>query len=172
MRVVTKDFNSQVVETEMIPDTSAEQYAKARREAIYLPESDCILLYAACITNKELRDTIMFPELLAVDTTGYTNIEDQMLMVVTGLDNTRRSFLSIRSFLPSEYQWGFHFLFSHVFPKLLGVARIRRKKQVTQIKLHPIVTQWLHEVCIDLTQFIFDIVLDQYGQRQANLRAS
>jgi hypothetical protein len=30
MRVVTKDFNSQVVETEMIPDMSAEQYAKAR----------------------------------------------------------------------------------------------------------------------------------------------
>jgi hypothetical protein len=31
MRVATKDFNSQVVETEMIPDMSAEQYAKARR---------------------------------------------------------------------------------------------------------------------------------------------
>jgi hypothetical protein len=27
MRVVTKDFNSQVVDTDMIPDMSAEQYA-------------------------------------------------------------------------------------------------------------------------------------------------
>jgi hypothetical protein len=29
MRVVTKDFNSEVVDTEMILDVSAEQYAKA-----------------------------------------------------------------------------------------------------------------------------------------------
>jgi hypothetical protein len=114
----------------------------------------------------------MFPELLAVDTTGDTSIEDRMLMIVTGLDNTRRNFPSICAFLPSERQWVFHFSFSYVFPKLLGVATIRRIKQVTQIELHPIVTQWLHGMCIDLTQFIFYIVLDQYGWRQANLRAS
>jgi hypothetical protein len=76
MRAVTKDFNSQVVETEMILDMSADQYAKARREALYLPESDCLLLYAAWITNKELQKTIMFPKLLTVETTGDTNIED------------------------------------------------------------------------------------------------
>jgi hypothetical protein len=35
MRVVTKDFNSQVVETEMIPQMSAEQYAISRRKALY-----------------------------------------------------------------------------------------------------------------------------------------
>jgi hypothetical protein len=82
-----------------------------------------------------------------------------MLMILTGLDNMRRKFPSIRAFLPSECQWVFHFLFSYVFPKLLGVATIRRIKQVTQIELHPIVTQWLHDVCINRTQFIFDIVL-------------
>jgi uncharacterized protein YlbG (UPF0298 family) len=54
MRVVTKDFNSQVVETEMIPQMSGEQYAIAQKKEIYLPKSDCILLYAAWITNKEL----------------------------------------------------------------------------------------------------------------------
>jgi hypothetical protein len=37
MRVVTKDFNSQVLETEMIPQMSAEQYAIARRKALRLP---------------------------------------------------------------------------------------------------------------------------------------
>jgi uncharacterized protein YlbG (UPF0298 family) len=76
MRVVTKDFNSHGVETELIPDMSAEQYAEARREVRDLPESDSILLYASWITNKELRNTIMFPEFLAVDTTGDTNNED------------------------------------------------------------------------------------------------
>jgi hypothetical protein len=52
MRVVTKYFNSQVVETEMIPQMSAEQYAIARRKALYLPESECLLLYVTWITNK------------------------------------------------------------------------------------------------------------------------
>jgi hypothetical protein len=95
MRVVTKDFNSQVVETEMIPQISAEQYATARRKALYLPESDCLLLYAAWTINKELRNTIMFPELLASDTTGDTNIEDRILMIVAGLGYTRRNFPSL-----------------------------------------------------------------------------
>jgi hypothetical protein len=54
MRVVTKYFNSQVVETEMIPDMSEEHYAITQRKALYLPESDCLLLYAAWITNNEL----------------------------------------------------------------------------------------------------------------------
>jgi hypothetical protein len=100
MRVVTKDVNTQVVETELILDMSAE---------LYLPTSDSILLYAAWITNKELLKIIMFPELLAGDTNGDTNIEDCMLMIVTGLDNMRRNFTSIRAFLPSECQWVFHF---------------------------------------------------------------
>jgi hypothetical protein len=95
MRVVTKDFNSQVVETEMFPQMSAEQYAIARRKVLYLPESDCMLLYVAWITKKELRNTIMYLELLAVETTGDTNIEERMLMIVAGLENTRRNFLSL-----------------------------------------------------------------------------
>jgi hypothetical protein len=92
MRVVTKYFNSQIVKTEMIPQISAEQYATAHRKELYLPEYDCMLLYAAWNTNKELRNTIVFPELLAVDTTGDTNVEDCMFMIVAGLDNTRRNF--------------------------------------------------------------------------------
>jgi hypothetical protein len=37
IRVVTKYFNSQVVETEIITQMSAEQYTIARRKAMYLP---------------------------------------------------------------------------------------------------------------------------------------
>jgi hypothetical protein len=136
MTVVKKYFNSQVVETEMIPQMSAEQYAIARRKALYLPESDCLLLYAAWITNKELRNTIMYPDLLAVVTTGDTTIEDRMLMIVAGLDNIRNNIPLLRAFLPSECQWVFHFLFSYVFPKLFGQGTVRRIKQVS-----PIVTQ-------------------------------
>jgi hypothetical protein len=53
------------------------------------------IMYTAWIKNKELRNTILFPELLVVDTTGDTNIEDHMLMIVVGLDNVRRNFPSI-----------------------------------------------------------------------------
>jgi hypothetical protein len=91
MRVVTKDFNSEVVETEMIPQMSAEQYTIARIKVMYLPESDCMLLYATWITKKEIRNTSMNPELIAVDTTGDTNIKDRMLMIAAGLDNMRRN---------------------------------------------------------------------------------
>jgi hypothetical protein len=95
-----------------------------------------MLLYAAWITNKELQNTIMYPDLLAVHTTGVTNIKDRMLMIVAGFDNMRRNFPSLRAFLPSECQWVFHFLFLYVFPKLLGQGTVRRIKMVT-----PIVTQ-------------------------------
>jgi hypothetical protein len=78
---------------------SAEQYAIARRKALYLPEPDCLLLYAAWIKNKELRNTILFLELLAVDTTGGTTIENDMLMIVAGLVDLRRNFRPIRAFL-------------------------------------------------------------------------
>jgi hypothetical protein len=136
MRAATKDFNSQVVETEIIPEISADQYATAPREALYLPESDCILLYVAGIINKELHITIMFPELLAVDNTGGTTIDERMLMIVAGLDNTRRKFPSLRAFLPSECQWVFIFSFSYVFPKLLGQGTVRRITQVCPIVTH------------------------------------
>jgi hypothetical protein len=124
MRVVTKDFNSQVVETEMAQEMSAEQYTIAQRKVSYLPESDCILLYAAWITNNERQNTILLLELLDVNTTGGTTIEDGMLMIMAGLDTMRMNFPSIRAFLPSECQWVFHFSFSYVFPKLLGVGTI------------------------------------------------
>jgi hypothetical protein len=112
MRVVTKYFNRQVLETEMIAQILAEQYATAQKKALYLPEYDCLLLYAAWITHDELHNTIMFPELLAVDTTGDTNLEERMLTIMAGLDNKRRKFPSLRAFLPSECQWIFHFSFS------------------------------------------------------------
>jgi hypothetical protein len=91
----------------------------------------------------------MFPELLAVDTTGGTATDDRMLMIVDGLDNARRNFPSLRGFLPSECQWVFHFLFSYVFPKLLGQGINRHIKQAS-----PIVTQLSHHPCTNVAQSI------------------
>jgi hypothetical protein len=119
----------------MIPQVSADQYAVARRKALYLPESDCLLLYATWIMNKELQNKIMYLELLAVDTTGDTNIEDRMLIIVARLDNMRRNFPSLQAFLPSEFQWVFHFSFSYIFPKLLGQGTVRRTSRKRKCKI-------------------------------------
>jgi hypothetical protein len=149
MRVVTKDFNSQVVETEMIPQISPEQYAFARRKALCLPESDCILLYAAWITNKELHNTIMFLEFLAVDTMGDSNIEDRMLMILAGLENMMRNFPSLPALLPSECQWVFHFSFFYIFLKLPGEGTVMHIIQVSRI-----VTQLSHHHSTNVAQSI------------------
>jgi hypothetical protein len=77
MRVATKYFNSEVVETEMVPDKSAEQCTIARRKVIYLPEYDLLLLYAACIT-KEPSIFILLPyngvRSIQVVTSKYTSL--------------------------------------------------------------------------------------------------
>jgi hypothetical protein len=100
-----------------------------------------MLLYAAWITNRDLRNTIMYPELLAVDTTGDTNIEDRMLMIVAELNNMRRNFPSLRAFFPSECQWLFHFSLSYVFQKLLGQRNVNCIQQAShignQLSQHP-----------------------------------
>jgi uncharacterized protein YlbG (UPF0298 family) len=159
IRVLTKDFNMQVVKNETVPEMSEEQYTISRRKKLYLPESDCLLLYAAWITNKELRNTIFSRSFwLLIPLGGGTSIEDRMLMIVAGLDNIRRNFPSILALLPSEYQWVFPFSFSYVFPKLLGVATIRRIQQATQIQVYAIVTQLIQYLCTNLTQFIFDLI--------------
>jgi hypothetical protein len=52
--VVAKYFNIKVLEIEMVPDMSAEQYTIALGKVIKSPEYGCLLLYTAWITNKEL----------------------------------------------------------------------------------------------------------------------
>jgi hypothetical protein len=64
------------------------------------------------------------------------------MMIVVGLDNVRRNYPSLQAFLPSECQWVFHFLFSYVFPKLLGQGTVRRIKQVTRIVTQLIQHSW------------------------------
>jgi hypothetical protein len=123
----------------MVPEMLEDQYKISGRMAIYLPELDCLLLHAAWITNKELRNTILYPEMLVVGITGGTNIEDHMLMIVAGLENIMRKFPSTRAFLPSECQWVFNFSFSYIFPKPLGIVTTSHTTQVTQIN-----TQWAH----------------------------
>ena len=109
---------------------SAEEFALAQRKALWLPESNVLLIYVTWITNSELEYTIKYPESLAVDTTMQTNKEERPLLLTAGIDNTHRNFASVRSFLPSQCAWTFQFTFEHAFPDILGVHTVTRIKQV------------------------------------------
>jgi hypothetical protein len=53
---------------------SAEDYAEARRGALYLSDSDAMLLYCVWCTDEDLRMAPMFGFLSTCDTTPMNNI--------------------------------------------------------------------------------------------------
>jgi hypothetical protein len=61
---------------------SAENYAEASHGALYLPDSDEMLLFFACCTYDELHMATMFGFLFTCDTTLMMNIEDRPIMIV------------------------------------------------------------------------------------------
>jgi hypothetical protein len=80
---------------------TVDDYAQARRHALYLPDSDAMLLYVAWCTNKELRMAIMCGSFWTLDTTPMTNNEDRPLMMMAGMCTNRKSCPYGRAFLPS-----------------------------------------------------------------------
>jgi hypothetical protein len=76
---------------------SAEYYAEARHGALYLPDSDAMLLYCAWCTDEELGMATMFGFLFTCDTTPIANIEDRPLMIVAGMTTKRQN---------SSFWWG------------------------------------------------------------------
>jgi hypothetical protein len=97
---------------------TVDDYAQARRHALYLPDSDAMLLYVAWCTNEELRMTTMFGSFWTLDTNPTTNIEDRPLMIMAGMCTNRRSCPYGRSFLPSEGEWVFNFSMVVALPLL------------------------------------------------------
>jgi hypothetical protein len=81
---------------------SAEDYAEAHHCALYLPDSDAILLYCAWCIDKELRMATMFGFLFTCDTPLMINIEDRPLMIVAGMPTKRQTVPLGRAFLPNE----------------------------------------------------------------------
>jgi hypothetical protein len=65
---------------------TVDDYAQARRHALYLPDSDAMLLYVAWCTDKELCMATMFGSFWTIDTTPMMNIEDRPLMIIAGND--------------------------------------------------------------------------------------
>jgi hypothetical protein len=110
---------------------TVDDYAQARRHALYLPDSDAMLLYVAWCTNEELRMATMFGSVWTLDTTPMTDIEDRTLMIMAGMCTNRKSCPYGRAFLPSEGEWVFDFFMVVVLPLLYGNNVIRNIQQVT-----------------------------------------
>jgi hypothetical protein len=108
-----------------------DDYAEARRHALYLPDYDAMLLYIAWCTNEKLRMATMFGFFLTLDTTPMTNIEDMPLMIMAGMETNRKSSPFVRAFLPSEGEWVFDFSMVVALPLLYGINVIRNIQQVT-----------------------------------------
>jgi hypothetical protein len=108
-----------------------DDYAEARRHALYLPDFDAMLLYDAWCTNEELHMATMFGFVWTLDTTPMTNIEDRPLMIMAGMETNRKSSPYGRAFLPSEGERVFDFSMVVVLPLIYGINVIRNIQQVT-----------------------------------------
>jgi hypothetical protein len=110
---------------------TVDDYAQTRRHALYLPESDAMLLYVAWCTKEELRMATMFGSFWTLDTTPMTNIEDIPLMIMAGMCTNRKSCPYGQAFLPSEGEWVFDLSMVVAVPLLHGSNVIRNIQQVT-----------------------------------------
>jgi hypothetical protein len=110
---------------------TVDDYAEARHRALYVPDSDTMILYVAWCTNEELQMATLFGFLWTLDTTPITNIEDRPLMIMAGMCKNRKIFPYGRAFLPSEGEWVLEFSMVVASPLLYGNNDIRNIQQVS-----------------------------------------
>jgi hypothetical protein len=110
---------------------SAEDYDEARPGALYLPDSDAMLLYCACCTDEELRMATVFSFFFTCDTTPMKNIEDISIMIVAGMTTKQQTAPFGRAFLSKECCWVFNFSWDVEFPLMYGYNVFIKVQQVT-----------------------------------------
>jgi hypothetical protein len=108
-----------------------DDYAEASRHALYLPDSDAMLLYVVWSTNEEICMNTMFDFVWTLDTTPITNIKDIPLVIMAGMETNRKSIPFGRALLPIEGEWVFDFSMVVALPLLCVVNVIRNIQHVT-----------------------------------------
>ena len=89
-----------------------------------------ILLACAWMTDSELRQLQMFPEVWYADVTNQTNNEKRQLLVLAGKNGLNQGFTGMRVFLPSEQFWVFDWFFNTCLIQMLKPDLIKRNKIV------------------------------------------
>ena len=98
---------------EVIADYMAEW------ENMLLQENQNQFIACAWITNKENRMFHLFPHVIIVDITKYTNKEDQPLLTVSMRTTLGNYMVIMQMFLPNEQKITFKWVFSVTIPTLV-----------------------------------------------------
>jgi hypothetical protein len=129
LTLLTK-VNGKKPSTKHVPCTVNVTDEDLVKSAMKLDDSDAMLLFIAWGSDEDLRYITMFPKVLSIDTTYGTNREKRPLLVFAGTDNNRKKITALRAFLPSEYEWVFHYIFEVAIPSLIGEATVQLINQI------------------------------------------
>jgi hypothetical protein len=111
------------VGTVLLPSKENEdlqQFASEHRSGLAITDDQKLFIAAAWVSKQELRQFLLYPEVLHVDATADTNKEKYPLITITGRDTASTMFTVMRALVPNERAWVFRWLFSVAIPELLG----------------------------------------------------
>ena len=89
-----------------------------------------ILLACAWMTDSELRQLQMFPEVWYADITNQSNNKKRQLIVLAGKNGMNQGFTGLRAFLPSEQYWVFEWFWNVCLIQLLTTVLVRRNRVI------------------------------------------
>ena len=116
-------------QTEELTREATQVAAQHRRSRGIGPSQD-MMVALAYTSPLELRQFRLFHAVLHVDGTSHTNKEQRPLVAVTTKDSRGKMLPILRAFLPSEQAWAFQWLFSSVFPMILGEDMLKRVNMI------------------------------------------
>ena len=82
------------------------------------------------MTDSELRQLQMFPEVWYADITNQSNNEKRQLIVLAGKNGMNQGFTGLRAFLPSEQYWVFEWFWNVCLIQLLTTVLVRRNRVI------------------------------------------
>jgi hypothetical protein len=93
-----------------------DAYVERVRQALKIPNTQKLLLAVAWCTDEERRMATHFPEIMGIDVTEQMNNEKRPLLVLGGLTNVNKNFMSCQAFLPSQQRWVLDWFLSTALP--------------------------------------------------------
>jgi hypothetical protein len=130
LTLLTKLKGNKQPSTKHAPCTANVTDEDLVESAMTLDDSDAMLLFVDWGSGEDLIHITMFPEVLSIDTTYGTSREKRPLLFFAGTDNIWKKFTALLAFIPSEYEWVFHYVFEVAIPTLIGEATVERIDQI------------------------------------------
>ena len=100
------------------------------RQNIQVQDSQEMLVGIAWTTPTEKKFFYLYPEVLFVDVIKGTNNEKRPLLTITGKTPQGKMFFILRSFLPNERAWVFHWVLQNFMSTLFNNNVLHRIKLI------------------------------------------